>query len=137
MVSVGLTLPARAGAHHPQADCTFRRDAAHVVAADVAEIIPLSRPAYVKGRGEYQGSFIRGGDGDREPVDDASAEISALFARQPELSAADVAQAIGLGRAMVRRYLARLVETRPGTHRAPRRRAATGGARTGSVSKSW
>jgi predicted HTH transcriptional regulator len=38
------------------------------------------------------------------------AEILALFAQQPELSAADVAQATGLGRAMVRRYLAQLVE---------------------------
>jgi ATP-dependent DNA helicase RecG len=37
------------------------------------------------------------------------AEILALFAQQPELSAADVAQATGLGRAMVRRYLAQLV----------------------------
>lgn len=66
---------------------------AHVVVAEVAEISPLSKPAYVKGRGEYQGSFIRSGDGDRklseyevgllhanrgqprddrEPVDDAS-----------------------------------------------------------------
>jgi ATP-dependent DNA helicase RecG len=68
-------------------------EGAHVVVAEVAEISPLSKPAYVKGRGEYQGSFIRGGDGDRklseyevgllhanrgqprddrEPVDDAS-----------------------------------------------------------------
>jgi len=38
-----------------------------------------------------------------------SAEILALFAQRPELSAADVAQATGLGRAMVRRYLAELV----------------------------
>jgi len=38
-----------------------------------------------------------------------SAEILALFAQRPELSAADIAQATGLGRAMVRRYLAKLV----------------------------
>jgi DNA-binding IclR family transcriptional regulator len=38
-----------------------------------------------------------------------SAEILALFAQRPELSAADVAEATGLGRAMVRRYLAELV----------------------------
>jgi ATP-dependent DNA helicase RecG len=65
----------------------------YVVVAEVPEISPLSKPAYVKGRGEYQGSFIRSGDGDRklseyevgllhanrgqprddrEPVDDAS-----------------------------------------------------------------
>jgi ATP-dependent DNA helicase RecG len=37
-------------------------------------------------------------------------EILALFAQNPELSATDVAQATGLGRAMVRRYLAQLVE---------------------------
>jgi ATP-dependent DNA helicase RecG len=38
------------------------------------------------------------------------AEILALFAQRPELSAADVVQATGLGRAMVRRYLAQLVD---------------------------
>jgi ATP-dependent DNA helicase RecG len=41
-------------------------EGALVVVAEVAEISPLSKPAYVKGRGEYQGSFIRGGDGDRK-----------------------------------------------------------------------
>ncbi|MGH7735095.1 MAG: helix-turn-helix domain-containing protein, partial [Gemmatimonadales bacterium] len=38
------------------------------------------------------------------------AEILALFAGRSELSAADIADATGLGKAMVRRYLARLVE---------------------------
>jgi ATP-dependent DNA helicase RecG len=42
---------------------------AHVVVAYVPEISPLSKPAYVRGRGEYQGSFIRGGDGDRKLSD--------------------------------------------------------------------
>lgn len=37
-----------------------------MVVAEVPEISPLAKPAYVKGRGEYQGSFIRGGDGDRK-----------------------------------------------------------------------
>jgi ATP-dependent DNA helicase RecG len=41
-------------------------EGAHVVVAEVPEISPLAKPAYVKGRGEYQGSFIRGGDGDRK-----------------------------------------------------------------------
>lgn len=42
---------------------------AYVVVAYVPEISPLSKPAYVRGRGEYQGSFIRGGDGDRRLSD--------------------------------------------------------------------
>ena len=41
-------------------------EGAYVVVAEVPEISPLAKPAYVKGRGEYQGSFIRGGDGDRK-----------------------------------------------------------------------
>lgn len=41
-------------------------EGAYVVVAEVSEISPLSKPAYVKGRGEYQGSFIRSGDGDRK-----------------------------------------------------------------------
>jgi ATP-dependent DNA helicase RecG len=41
-------------------------EGAYVVVAEVPEISPLSKPAYVKGRGEYQGSFIRSGDGDRK-----------------------------------------------------------------------
>jgi len=42
---------------------------AQVVVTEVPEISPLSKPAYVRGRGEYQGSFIRGGDGDRKLSD--------------------------------------------------------------------
>lgn len=41
-------------------------DSAYVVVANIPEIDPLSKPCYVKDRGEYQGSFIRGGDGDRK-----------------------------------------------------------------------
>jgi ATP-dependent DNA helicase RecG len=44
-------------------------EGAQVVVTEVAEISPLSKPAYVRGRGEYQGSFIRGGDGDRKLSD--------------------------------------------------------------------
>jgi ATP-dependent DNA helicase RecG len=38
----------------------------HLLVAQVAEVDPLAKPCYVKARGEYQGSFIRGGDGDRK-----------------------------------------------------------------------
>ena len=41
-------------------------EGAYVVVANIPEIDPLSKPCYLKDRGEYQGSFIRGGDGDRK-----------------------------------------------------------------------
>ena len=41
-------------------------EGAYVVVAHIPEIDPLSKPCYIKDRGEYQGSFIRGGDGDRK-----------------------------------------------------------------------
>jgi ATP-dependent DNA helicase RecG len=41
-------------------------EGAHVLVTQIPEIDPLTKPSYVKGRGEYQGSFIRGGDGDRK-----------------------------------------------------------------------
>ncbi len=44
-------------------------EGAQVVVTEVPEMSPLSKPAYVRGRGEYQGSFIRGGDGDRKLSD--------------------------------------------------------------------
>jgi hypothetical protein len=44
-------------------------EGASVVVTEVPEISPLSKPAYVRGRGEYQGSFVRGGDGDRKLSD--------------------------------------------------------------------
>ncbi len=88
-------------------------EGAQVVVAEVPEISPLSKPAYVRGRGEYQGSFIKGGDrklsdyevallhanrgqprADREPVagastvdldDDAvSALLQRMRRRQPQ-----------------------------------------------------
>lgn len=40
-------------------------EGALIVRVDVAEIDPLQKPAYVKNRGPIQGSFVRGGDGDR------------------------------------------------------------------------
>jgi ATP-dependent DNA helicase RecG len=39
---------------------------AYLVVAQIPEIDPLSKPSYIKSRGEYQGSFIRSGDGDRK-----------------------------------------------------------------------
>jgi ATP-dependent DNA helicase RecG len=44
-------------------------EGANVVVAEVPEISLLSKPAYVRGRGEYQGSFVRSGDGDRKLSD--------------------------------------------------------------------
>lgn len=40
-------------------------EGAFVVRVDVPELDPRSKPCFVKDRGAYQGSFIRGGDGDR------------------------------------------------------------------------
>ena len=40
-------------------------EGALVVRADVPELDPLAKPCFVETRGAYQGSFIRGGDGDR------------------------------------------------------------------------
>lgn len=40
-------------------------EGALIVRADIAEADPLDKPCHVKSRGAHQGSFIRGGDGDR------------------------------------------------------------------------
>ncbi|MEO3861154.1 ATP-binding protein [Acrocarpospora sp. B8E8] len=40
-----------------------------VVVAEVAELDPRFKPCFVKARGEYNGSFTRGGDGDRRLTD--------------------------------------------------------------------
>lgn len=40
-------------------------ESALVVRADVPELDPVAKPSFVSARGAYQGSFIRGGDGDR------------------------------------------------------------------------
>jgi ATP-dependent DNA helicase RecG len=40
-------------------------EGAHLVRLDVDEIDPLEKPCFVVDRGEYNGSFVRGGDGDR------------------------------------------------------------------------
>lgn len=44
-------------------------DGALVVVADVGELDPRFKPCYVASRGEYNGSFTRGGDGDRRLTD--------------------------------------------------------------------
>jgi ATP-dependent DNA helicase RecG len=40
-------------------------EGARVIRLDVDELDPLDKPCFVTSRGEYNGSFIRGGDGDR------------------------------------------------------------------------
>lgn len=40
-------------------------EGAQIVRLDVEEIDPVDKPCFVTDRGEYNGSFIRGGDGDR------------------------------------------------------------------------
>jgi ATP-dependent DNA helicase RecG len=44
-------------------------DGGTVVVAEISELDPRFKPCYVKARGEYNGSFIRGGDGDRRLTD--------------------------------------------------------------------
>jgi ATP-dependent DNA helicase RecG len=44
-------------------------DDALVVVAEVGELDPRFKPCYVTARGEYNGSFTRGGDGDRRLTD--------------------------------------------------------------------
>lgn len=40
-----------------------------VVVAEIPQLDPRFKPCYVKSRGEYNGSFTRGGDGDRQLTD--------------------------------------------------------------------
>jgi ATP-dependent DNA helicase RecG len=54
-------------------------DGGHVVIAEVPELDPRYKPCYVKTRGEYGGSYIRGGDGDRRLTE---YEIGLLHANQ-------------------------------------------------------
>ncbi|MDT4989993.1 MAG: ATP-dependent helicase RecG [Micromonosporaceae bacterium] len=44
-------------------------DGRAVVVAEIPELDPRFKPCYVKARGEYNGSFTRGGDGDRKLTD--------------------------------------------------------------------
>ena len=52
---------------------------ADVVVADVPELDPRHKPCFVRVRGEYGGSYIRGGDGDRRLTEN---EIGLLHANQ-------------------------------------------------------
>lgn len=58
-------------------------EGAHLVRVDVEELDPLAKPCFVLSRGEYNGSYIRGGDGDRRL---SRYEVSQLLANrgQPE-----------------------------------------------------
>lgn len=44
-------------------------DEGSVVVGEIPELDPRFKPSYVKARGEYNGSFTRGGDGDRRLTD--------------------------------------------------------------------
>jgi ATP-dependent DNA helicase RecG len=89
-------------------------EGAHVVVAEVPEISPLSKPAYVRGRGEYQGSFVRGGDGDRKLSD---YEVGLLHANrgQPRDDREPVAEAsvADLDEEAVARLLRRMRQRQP------------------------
>jgi ATP-dependent DNA helicase RecG len=63
-----------------------------LVVAEIPELDPRFKPCYVKSRGEYNGSFIRSGDGDRRLSD---FEIHLLHTNrgQPEDDRAPVTQA--------------------------------------------
>ncbi len=67
-------------------------DGASLVRADVSELDPIDKPCFVKNRGHYQGSFIRGGDGDRRLT---HYEVTQLLSNrtQPTYDAEPVADA--------------------------------------------
>lgn len=73
MCSDDLTPPVRAEIEIDDVDGTS------VVRADVAELEPRHKPCFVTARGEYQGSYIRSGDGDRHLTE---YEISQLHANR-------------------------------------------------------
>ena len=54
-------------------------EGALVVRLDVPELDPVEKPCFVRTRGAYGGSFIRGGDGDR-PVDAGAHRLPGYFA---------------------------------------------------------
>jgi ATP-dependent DNA helicase RecG len=57
--------------------------------------------------------------GEPQPLTGRAGEVLALFAGGSELTASDIAQATGLGKAMAQRYLARLVAEGQLTATAP------------------
>lgn len=85
-----------------------------VVRADIPELDPIDKPCFVKARGAYQGSFIRGGDGDRHL---SHYEVSQLLANrtQPTYDAEPVADAsyTDLDPELVARLIARIKSRSP------------------------
>jgi ATP-dependent DNA helicase RecG len=85
-----------------------------VVVARVPELDPRHKPCYVRAKGEYAGSYVRGGDGDRRMTE---YEIALLHANRGQ--PADDREAIREARLedldpeAVRRLLARLREREP------------------------
>jgi ATP-dependent DNA helicase RecG len=80
-----------------------------VVRVDVAELDPVEKPCFVKARGAYAGSFIRGGDGDRRL---SHYEVTQLLSNrsQPTHDRSPVADATlaDLDDTLVSRYLERV-----------------------------
>jgi ATP-dependent DNA helicase RecG len=85
-----------------------------VVVARVPELDPRHKPCYVRAKGEYAGSYVRGGDGDRRMTE---YEIAMLHANrgQPADDREGVrgARLEDLSPEAVRRLLARLREREP------------------------
>ena len=89
-------------------------EGALVVRLDVPELDPVEKPCFVRTRGAYGGSFIRGGDGDRrlshyEVTQLLSNRTQPVFDRDavPRASAAD------LDRELVAAYLVRIRKRSP------------------------
>lgn len=89
-------------------------DGAHVVRLDVPEIDPVEKPCFVSARGAYGGSFIRGGDGDRQLT---HYEVTQLLSnrRQPtfDRDAVEGASVADLDVDLVSTYLARVRRNSP------------------------
>ncbi len=89
-------------------------DGAPVVVMEVPALDPLRRPSHIKRKGAYEGSFIRGGDGDRRLT---AYEVTQMLANreQPRDDAQIVARATtkDLDDDLVQALLARL-RSRPG-----------------------
>ncbi|MFN0282180.1 MAG: ATP-binding protein [Kineosporiaceae bacterium] len=85
-----------------------------VVVARVPELDPRHKPCFVKARGEYAGSYIRGGDGDRRMTE---YEIALLHANRGQPSddrdAVTQARLEDLNPEAVRRLLTRLRQREP------------------------
>jgi ATP-dependent DNA helicase RecG len=89
-------------------------DGAPVIRLDVPEIDPVEKPCFVTARGAYAGSFIRGGDGDRQLT---RYEVTQLLSnrRQPTFDRETVDGAVmaDLDVDLVSTYLARVRRNSP------------------------